>query len=87
MIERMIRKYVENLKMEDIYQFAQENNIYLTDDEALYLYHTIKTKWENVVFGDPEIILYEAKPHLKDYTYKKVEELLYFYRNKYKHYL
>lgn len=87
MIEKMIRRYVENLKMEDLYRFAEENGIFLTDEESHYLYHTIKTKWENVVFGNPDIILQEAKLHLRDNTYKKVEELLYFYQNKYKHYL
>lgn len=87
MIEKMIRKYVENLKLEDIYHFAEENNVSLSSEEAHYLYHIIQTKWEIVVFRSPEEVLKEAKPHLNPNTYKKVEELLYFYREKYKRYL
>lgn len=87
MIEKMIRKYVENLRMEDIEQFALENGIFLDKDETIYLYHTIQTKWENVVFGSKEEVLKEAKGKLKPSTYKKVEELLYFYSEKYKRYL
>ncbi len=87
MIEKLIRKYVENLKMEDIYHFAEQNGIFLTNEEAHYLYHTIQTNWENVVFGSKEEVLKDAKLHLRENTYKKAEELLYFYLEKYKRYL
>lgn len=87
MIEKLIRKYVENLKLEDIEKFAKENGVYLERDETIYLYHIIQTKWENVVFGSCEDVLQEVKSNLKPNTYKKVEELLYFYREKYKRYL
>lgn len=87
MIEKMIRKYVENLKLEDIEAFARTNNVYLEKEETAYLYHTIRSKWENVVFGNAEEVLLDAKKNLNPNTYKKVEELLYFYREKYKHYL
>lgn len=87
MIEKLIRKYIENLKLEDIESFAKENGVYLEKEETLYLYHTIQTKWEFVVFGSFEEVLNDAKKNLKPSTYKKVEELLYFYREKYKRYL
>ncbi len=87
MIEKMIRKYVENLRLEDIETFARENGIFLTKDESHYLYHIIQTKWEFVVFGSIEDVLKEAKSNLRPDTYKKVEELLYFYHEKYKRYL
>lgn len=87
MIEKMIRKYVENLKIEDIYHFAEQNNVHLSHEEAHYLYHTIQTKWENVVFGSADAVLKEAKYHLNPNTYEKAEELLYFYLEKYKRYL
>lgn len=87
MIEKIIRKYVENLKMDDIYHFAEQNGIFLSNEEAHYLYHTIQTKWENVVFGSPEAVLKDAKMHLSKNVYEKAEELLYFYLEKYKRYL
>lgn len=87
MVEKIIRKYVENLKLEDIYRFAEENNVVLNSEEAHYLYHIIQTKWEIVVFRSPEEVLKEVEPHLSSTTYKKVEELLYFYYEKYKRYL
>ena len=87
MIEKLIQKYVEKINIEDIERFAEQNNVHLTSEESEYLYHIMKTKWENVVFGDTEPILKEAKLHLNPKTYKKAEELLYFYRDKYKRYL
>ncbi len=87
MIEKIIRKYVENLKIEDIYQFAEQNGVVLSNEEVHYLYDTIQTKWKNVVFGSPEAILKDAKLHLSEKTYQKAEELLYFYLDKYKRYL
>ncbi len=87
MIEKLIKKYVDAINLEDIYHFAEENGVHLTNEEALYLYHIIQTKWENVVFGDPEPILKDAKKNLSESTYKKAEELLYFYLDKYKRYL
>ncbi len=87
MIEKIIRKYVENLKIEDIYHFAEQNGVFLSNEEAHYLYNIIQTKWENVVFGSPEEVLKEAALHLNKNTYQKVEELLYFYLEKYKRYL
>ena len=73
MIERFIRKYVENLKMEDVKCFAEQNGVFLTDEEAHYLYHIIQTRWENVVFGSKEEVLKDAKLHLREDTYKKAE--------------
>lgn len=87
MIERIIRKYVEKLEPTDIDKFARENGVTLTPQECQYLYHIMKTKWENVVFGDATTTLVEAKAHLSETTYEKVEELLYLYREKYKNYL
>lgn len=87
MIEKIIRKYVENLKIEDIYHFAEQNGILLSNEEAHYLYHTIQTKWKNVVFGSKEAVLKDAALHLNEKTYQKAEELLYFYLEKYKRYL
>lgn len=54
MIEKMIRKYVENLKLEDIYRFAEQNNVLLNSEEAHCLYHIIQNKWEIVVIRSPE---------------------------------
>ena len=87
MIEKLIKKYVDTINLEDIYHFAEQNGVHLTSEECAYLYHTIQTKWENVVFKDPDPILKDAKTHLRENTYKKAEELLYFYLDKYKHYL
>ncbi len=87
MIEKLIKKYVDAMNIEDIYHFAEQNGVHLTNTECNYLYHTIQTKWENVVFGNPEPILKDAKLHLNPTTYKKAEELLYFYLDKYKRYL
>lgn len=87
MIEKIIQKYISKLTHNDIYNFSKQNDIILDNDELDYIYNIIKTKWKIVVFGNPDEILKEAQSKLSNSTYKKVEELLYIYKNKYKNYL
>lgn len=87
MVEKIIKKYICELKIEDIHDFALKNDIVLTNEEAKIIYDYIKKDWEIIVFGDEKIVLNEAKKVLEEKTYNKLTELISFYKEKYKRYL
>ena len=87
MIKGFIQKQVEKITLQDVYAFALKNGITLEKEEAELIYQYIKTSWEEIIFSDHNRILMEAKPKLKEKTFEKIEELLTFFKQKYKCYL
>lgn len=87
MIKNLIAKHIQNLKIEDIYDFASKNNVILTSNEANTIYTYIKKYWKELIFEDHNIILNKIKDSIEPSTYNKINELIIFYKNKYKHYL
>lgn len=87
MIKRMIANFVSKLTLNDVYDFAKENGILLTESEATLIYSYIKKDWEELIFKDHTPILLKEKTNLSETTYKKLEELIVLYKTKYKNYL
>ena len=87
MVEKMLKKYISNLKIQDIHDFAIKNGVKLTNDEAEIIYEYIQNDWETVVFGDENIVLAKIKNQISDKTYNKMVELLKYFKQKYKNYL
>lgn len=87
MIEKLIEKYISKLEKKDIINFALENNIKLSDNEVAVIYNTIQLHWKELVFGNHEIVLKKIKDQMDSNTYKKIEELIILYKNKYQNYL
>lgn len=87
MIKGLIQKQVEKITLQDIYAFALKNGISLEQAEAELIYRYIKTSWEELIFSDHNRILMEAKPKLRETTFYKIEELITFFKQKYKNYL
>lgn len=87
MIKNIIQKQVEKITLQDVYTYARNNGISLEKEEAELIYKYIKTSWEELIFSDHTRILKEAKPKLKKETFEKIEELITFFKKKYKNYL
>ena len=87
MIKNLINKYIEKLTINDIYEFASKNGITLKEYEANIIYSYTKKYWEVVVFSDHNPILRKVKDSLEPTTYNKLNELINFYKDKYKNYL
>lgn len=87
MIKKLIARYIERITLQDVYNFAYLNQIVLTEDEAKLIYSYIKKDWEELIFKDHTPILMREKANLSETTYKKLEELIVLYKNKYKNYL
>ncbi|MDD3453699.1 MAG: hypothetical protein PHN42_05475 [Bacilli bacterium] len=82
-----LKKYIDELTKDDISSFAIINNITLTDNELSIIYNTIKSYWYTIIFDDYKLILNKISNNISDKNIKKIEELIIFYKNKYKTYL
>lgn len=87
LIEKLIKRYVDKITINDVYDFALKENIKLNDNEAKIIYSYIKNNWKEIIFDDYKPILEKAKPNLNSETYLKIEELIIKFKNKYKSYL
>lgn len=83
----LIKEYVNNLGLNDIYDFARRNGVSLTESEANIIYRHIKNDWQTILSGNYYGILNSIKPKVNINTYNKIEELLNYYKNKYQNFL
>lgn len=83
----LISKYINNLTINDINNFAFKNKIKLTNDESYILFNTLKQKWEVILYKDPEPVFKELKSKLSTDSYQKGIALFQQYYEMYKNYL
>lgn len=78
----IIKKYIQRLTKEDIYQYAKRENITLTDKELEIIYYYIKNKYQLYFDGHHKQLLQEIKQQVKPATYTKIEELYNLYKDR-----
>ena len=82
----IIKKYIDKLSIQNINNFALNNNIVLTEKELEYMYNLIKNNWEQILNNDDSILL-KLNGNVDNESIKKIEKLYYEYKKKYKDYL
>lgn len=82
----IIKKYIDKLSIQNINNFALNNNIVLTEKELEYMYNLIKNNWEQILSNDDSILL-KLNGNVDNESRKKIEKLYYEYKKKYKDYL
>lgn len=82
----IIKKYIDKLSIQNINNFALNNNIVLTEKELEYMYNLIKNNWEQILSNDDSILL-KLNGNVDNKSIKKIEKLYYEYKKKYKDYL
>lgn len=82
----IIKKYIDKLSIQNINNFALNNNIVLTEKELEYMYNLIKSNWEQILSNDDSILL-KLNGNVDNESIKKIEKLYYEYKKKYKDYL
>lgn len=87
MFKAFIQKQVSKLTKENIRDFATQNGITLTSLELNFLFCEIKTNYEEWLYQDTESSLLKIKDKVEHTTYLKLQELIPFYKEKYKNYL
>lgn len=86
MIINFIKKYVDKLSIDDVYNFSSNNGVQLKSYEADFILEKIKKDWYNLIYDTDNEIL-KIKDKLEPTTYLKIKELVTFYKNKYNSYL
>lgn len=81
MLKHYIEKYVNNMSINDVNQFASKNDVILTNEEAKIIFDTIKSDWETIVFKDHNIVL--NKVNLNSDLLSKINDLIIMYKEKY----
>lgn len=82
----IIKKYIDKLSIQNINNFALNNNIVLSEKELEYMYNLIKNNWEQILNNDDSILL-KLNGNVNNESIKKIEKLYYEYKKKYKDYL
>lgn len=87
MKDKLIKNYINNLKIKDIKDFALKNDILINDNEADYLFNIVKNNYQELIYGNPNTIFKNIKDKINDDSYHKIIKLYFLYKNKYQHLL
>ena len=87
MINKLIENYINTMTIDDVNKFAMNNNVSLSNDELTIIYSTIKNNWYDLIYGNYSSIFNELKNKISPSTYKKAEELFFYFKNKYQRFL
>lgn len=82
-----IEKYINNLTINNINDFAKKNNIFLTEKELNLLYHITKNNYLDILNGHDEKIKIFLKANLSKKNYELIINLYNEYKKKYQNYL
>ena len=82
MYYNFLNKYIPMLKKEDIINYANKQNIFLTPNEIETIYKVIKTRWKEI-YKDGISVINEYRKEFNDITFNKIKELYLEIKNKY----
>ena len=68
MYEKIIRKFIHNMSVEDIKHYALKHNVELTTDEAIFIFKFLKENYELLLTGNT-LVLDQIKPHVRPEVY------------------
>lgn len=80
MYEALISRYIKNLSIDDINNFANKNNMPLNNGEDQVIYVLIMNNWKDIYKGDPINVFNTLKMKVSENTYNNIIMLY----NKYK---
>ena len=87
MIQKLIENKINNLTLDDLKSLSHSHNINLNNQELNYIYNKLKKDWYAFLYNDPTSILSDIKDNINSNSYKKLLDLYYYYKDKYKNYL
>lgn len=87
MKEKLIKNYINNLKINNIKQFAINNNINLNNDEINIIYDVIKNNYKDILSDNYDNSFKILKNNLNEKSYEQIEKLFFKYKEKYQHLL
>ena len=82
MNDYIISKYINNITLNNINDFAKKEGILLKNDELNTINFYIKNHWKTFYYGNPENLFKELKEKLEEKTNNKVIELYNEYKKR-----
>ncbi len=83
----LVKRYMENLSVDQVNDFAQKNNVFLSESELNFTYTFVKKNWE-MIFRNPNLLRLERyKEQFSEENFQKIQKLLIMYYQKYGHLL
>ncbi len=83
----LIENYIKQIKKEDIYNFGRQNDISLSNDEVDILYHYLQQNWQDLLYGNRDMVLKEMEKHFDNSKWVKMRNLFELYLGKYQGFL
>lgn len=72
MYEALISRYIKNLSIDDINNFANKNNMPLNNGEDKVIYVLIMNNWKDIYKGDPTNVFNTLKMKVSENTYNNI---------------
>lgn len=71
----IIQKYINNITINNIIEYAKKEGIILSNNDAKTIHEYLNKYWKVFYYGDPTNLFIELKQKLERDTYKKLVEL------------
>lgn len=83
----LIKRYMDNLSINQVNDFAQKNNVFLSESELNFTFEFIKKNWE-MIFRNPTLLKLERyKEQFSEENFIKIQKLINMYYQRYGHLL
>lgn len=82
-----IAKYMQNLKKEEIDNFAKKNNVFLSPSELDFVYQYVKKNWQEILKNPTNLHLDRYASNFSTNNYQKIQNLIPLYMQKYSSFL
>ena len=83
----LVKRYMDNLTKEQVMDFAQKNQVFLSPEELDFTYTFVKKNWE-MIFRNPNLLKLERyKDKFSEENFIKIQKLFVLYYQKYGHLL
>ena len=74
---------MEKLTIDQVLNFALQNDIHLNEEELQFTYQFVKKNWE-IIFQNPNLLqLDRFKDRFSEENFPKIQKLIQFYYQKY----
>lgn len=82
MYKTLLKRYIEQLKKDDVRHFIEKNHYQVNEHDLEILYQTVKTRWEDLYDGNCDLLFLELKEKLAPDTFVAAKNLYYETKNK-----
>lgn len=83
MMYNLIKAYMGRMTINDVNNFAQSKNIFLSAEELNFVYVFISKNWEQIIKNPKLLNLDRYKEHFSEENFNKIKKLFLEYSSRY----